>query len=159
MNKENDLGQTSQLLHLAERKVLYQNQVPLHQRPKINGSKDAEHILRSNWGENMELLEEFNVLFLSRASHVKGMLRLSRGGLTGTVADPRILFAAALKGLATGIIVAHNHPSGCHTPSNQDIELTKKIKAVGQVHHIPLLDHIILAPHSSYYSFADEGTL
>lgn len=95
------------LLNIAEVKVIYQNKIPIADRPKINGSVDAEKIFRINWGDNMELLEEFNVLFLTRSNHVKGLLRLSRGGMTGTVADLRILFAAALKGMATGIVVAH----------------------------------------------------
>ena len=107
----------------------------------------------------MELFEEFNVIFLNRANYVKGLLRLSRGGLTGTVADPRILFATALKGLAVGIIAGHNHPSGSINPSSQDIELTKKLKEIGRFHEITLIDHLILSPHSGFYSFADEGIL
>lgn len=107
----------------------------------------------------MELVEEFNVLFLTRSNHVKGLFRLSRGGMTGTVADIRILFATALKGLASAIVLSHNHPSGSIKPSSQDIELTKKLCAIGKIHEIPVLDHLILAPHSCYYSFADEGMI
>jgi DNA repair protein RadC len=87
------------------------------------------------------------------------MLRLSRGGLTGTVADPRILFATALKSLTVGLIAGHNHPSGCLKPSYQDIELTRKLKEIGKFHEITLIDHLILSPHSGFYSFADEGLL
>ena len=105
------------------------------------------------------MLEEFNVLLLNRANYVKGILRLSRGGLTGTVADPRILFATALKSLSVGVIAGHNHPSGSIKPSSQDIELTKKLKEIGRFHEITLIDHLILSPHSGFYSFADEGML
>ena len=112
-----------------------------------------------NWSGDMELVEEFNVLFLNRANYVKGIFRLSRGGITGTVADPRILFATALKGLAVGIIVAHNHPSGSTKPSSQDIELTRRLKEGGKLLDIQLIDHIILTPQSGFYSFADEGLL
>ncbi len=159
MNRQIIINQAVFLWRVAEVKVKYHGKVNLRERPIISGSKSAEQIFRLNWSDNMEVNEEFNVLFLDRANYVKGILRLSKGGITGTVADMRILFAAALKGLATGIIAAHNHPSGSLKPSNQDIDLTKKIKAAGQVLDITLLDHIILSPHYGYYSFADEGAL
>ncbi|MGB5025068.1 MAG: JAB domain-containing protein [Saprospiraceae bacterium] len=86
-------------------------------------------------------------------------LRLSREGIIRTVADSRVLFIAALQGLATGIIQNYNYLSFSLKSSNQDIELTKIMKAAGQVLDITLLDHIILVPLSGFYSFADEGTL
>ncbi|MBK8483855.1 MAG: JAB domain-containing protein [Saprospiraceae bacterium] len=159
MKKVNCSSQTPLLLQVAEVKVRYRNKIPYAERQKVNGSEDAEKIFRVNWGDNMEMVEEFNVLFLNRANYVKGIFRLSRGGLTGTVADPRILFATALKGLSVGIIAGHNHPSGSCKPSTQDIELTRKLKEIGKLHDIQLLDHIILSPHSGFYSFADEGML
>lgn len=159
MKNSNGKNQVPLLMQVAEVKVQYQSKLPTSSHHRVSNSSDAEKIFRMNWSEDIELLEEFNVLFLNRANYVKGILRLSKGGITGTVADMRILFAAALKGLATGIIAAHNHPSGSLKPSNQDIELTKKIKAAGQVLDITLLDHIILVPNSGYYSFADEGAL
>lgn len=152
-------NQTPRLLQVAEIQVIYRNKVPLDERQMINGSGDAEKIFRANWGDDMELLEEFNVLFLNRANRVKGLFRLGRGGITGTVADCRILFATALKGLCTGVILGHNHPSGNMKPSSQDIELTKKLCAIGKILDIPVFDHLILAPQSGYYSFADEGMI
>ncbi len=71
-----------------------------------------EKIFRANWSDDIELIEEFNVLFLNRANYVKGIFRLCRGGLTGTVADPLILFATALKSLSVGIIAGHNQLPG-----------------------------------------------
>lgn len=159
MKKQNGINQMEQFWRVAEVRVKYQGKITLAERPVIKGSKSAEEILRANWSDSMALVEEFNVLFLNRANYVKGILRLSRGGITGTVADPRILFAAALKGLATGIIAAHNHPTGCLKPSSQDIALTRRLKQAGQLLDITLLDHIILSPYSGYYSFADEGAL
>ena len=159
MKNSNGESQIPQLLQVAEVKVIYQSKLPLIHHPRVNSSNDAEKIFRINWGYDIELVEEFNVLFLNRANYVKGILRLSRGGLTGTVADPRILFATALKGLAVGIIAGHNHPSGSIKPSPQDIELTKKLKEIGRFHEITLIDHLILSPHSGFYSFADEGML
>lgn len=159
MKKQNGINQVEQFWRVAEVQVKYRGKVNIRDRLIIKGSQSAEEILRANWSDSMALVEEFNVLFLNRANYVKGILRLSRGGITGTVADARILFAAALKGLATGIIVAHNHPTGSLKPSSQDIDLTRKLKHAGQLLDITLLDHIILSPYSGYYSFADEGAL
>lgn len=159
MKKLNGIDHLNTLWRVAEVQVKYRGKVSTSDRPIINGSQSAEEVLRANWSENMALFEEFNVLFLNRANYVKGILRLSRGGITGTVADIRILFAVALKGLATGIIIAHNHPSGSLKPSSQDVDLTRKLKQAGQFLDITLLDHIILVPNSGYYSFADEGMI
>lgn len=159
MKNSNGESQIPPLLQVAEVKVIYQSKLPFIHHPRVNSSNDAEKIFRFNWGDDIDLVEEFNVLFLNRANYVKGILRLSRGGLTGAVADPRILFATALKGLAVGIIAGHNHPSGSIKPSSQDIELTRKLKEIGRFHEITLIDHIILTPHSGFYSFADEGML
>lgn len=159
MKNVNGSSQTPLLLQVAEVQVTYRNKLPFAERTQINRSQDAEQLLRADWSDDMELVEEFNVLFLTRSNHVKGFFRLSRGGMTGTVADPRILFATALKGLAVGIITGHNHPSGSCKPSTQDIELTKKLKEIGKLHDIQLIDHIILTPQSGFYSFADEGLL
>ena len=105
------------------------------------------------------LCEEFMVLLLNRANRVMGCLRLSKGGLTGTVVDLRILFGTALKAMASGIIIAHNHPSNSLQPSEADLELTKKIKEAGKLLDINLLDHLILGTDDNYISFANEGWL
>ncbi len=89
---------------------------------------------------------------------VLGAYEVSTGGLTGTVADPRVIFVAALKANACAIIVSHNHLSGNLKPSRQDEELTEKIKSGGQFLEIKLLDHIIVC-NEGFYSFADEGVL
>lgn len=159
MKNTNGPSQSPSLLQVAEVKVIYQSKRSFINHPRVNNSADAELIFRNNWSDDIELVEEFNVLLLNRANYVKGMLRLSRGGLTGTVADPRILFATALKSLSVGIIAGHNHPSGSIKPSSQDIELTRKLKEIGRFHEITLIDHLILSPHSGFYSFADEGML
>lgn len=107
----------------------------------------------------MELLEEFVVLFLNKANKVTGLFRVSRGGTCGTVVDIKIVFAAAIKALASGIILAHNHPSGNVQPSQADSDLTRKCRDAGKVLDIAVLDHLILSPEGGYYSFADEGML
>ncbi|MFN5171143.1 MAG: RadC family protein [Cyclobacteriaceae bacterium] len=125
-------------------------------KPKITGSKDAFELLR---GDLMDLpKEEFWVLLLNRANRVIAKRRISEGGVSGTVADPKIIYKFALEELASGVIVAHNHPSGNLSASQQDIELTRKLKEGGRMLEIQLLDHIIVAG-TQYYSFADNGQI
>ncbi len=102
--------------------------------------------------------EEFRVLYLNRASKIIGDRQVSVGGVTGTVADPKIIFRKAIELLACSIILAHNHPSGNLTPSKADIDLTKKMKEAGKLMEIDVIDHIIVADNG-YYSFADEGMM
>jgi DNA repair protein RadC len=95
---------------------------------------------------------------MNRANRVIKKKRVSEGGVSGTVADPKIIFKLALEELASGIIVAHNHPSGNLQASQSDIDLTKKLKEAGKFLEIQLLDHIIIA-NQKYLSFADEGMI
>jgi DNA repair protein RadC len=126
------------------------------QRPKITASKDAFDELK---GELMDLPhEEFWILLLNRAHRVMKKKRVSEGGVAGTVADPKIIFKMALEELASGVVVAHNHPSGSLQPSQSDVELTKKLKEAGRFLEIQLLDHLIISGHR-YFSFADEGII
>jgi len=147
------------LWQVAEVKISYRNRLHIADRPKVSSSFDAENILRANWSEDIELLEEFVVLFLTKSSQVKGLFRASRGGISGTVVDAKIIFAAALKSVASALILAHNHPSGSLEPSQSDIDLTKRLRTVGNLLDLPILDHLILAPFAGYYSFADDGLL
>ncbi len=124
------------------------------EKPKITTSKEAFDQLK---GDMMDLPhEEFWVLFLNRAHRVTKKKRVSEGGVAGTVADPKIIYKLALEELASGVVVAHNHPSGNLQPSQSDIDLTKKLKEAGRFLEIQLLDHLIIAGHK-YFSFADEG--
>ncbi len=124
------------------------------EKPKITTSKEAFDQLK---GDLMDLPhEEFWVLFLNRAHRVTKKKRVSEGGVAGTVADPKIIYKLALEELASGVVVAHNHPSGNLQPSQSDIDLTKKLKEAGRFLEIQLLDHLIITGHK-YFSFADEG--
>ncbi len=125
-------------------------------KPKITSSRDAFELLK---GELMDLPhEEFWVLLLNRSHQVVKKKRVSEGGVSGTVADPKIIYKLALEELASGIIVAHNHPSGNLTASQSDIDLTRKLKEAGRFLEVQLLDHLIIA-NQKYYSFADEGLI
>ena len=102
--------------------------------------------------------EEFFCIFLNRANKVIKIDQISKGGISGTVTDVRILFKNAVLKTASGVIVAHNHPSGNLNPSESDIKITAKIKEAGNLLDIQLLDHLIIYD-SDYYSFADNGVL
>lgn len=126
------------------------------EKPKVTSSRVAFDVLRPHL---MDLPhEEFWVLLLNRANQVIRPLQISAGGVSGTVADPKLIFKAAVEHLASAMILAHNHPSGNLSPSPADRDLTKKIKEAGRLLDIPVLDHLIVAD-KGYYSFADEGEL
>jgi DNA repair protein RadC len=102
--------------------------------------------------------EVFVVVFLNRANKIMHHEIVSEGGITGTVADPRVIIKKALEHDAVNIILCHNHPSGSTKPSRQDEELTQKIKEAARFLNIKVIDHIIVS-EEGYYSFADEGIL
>lgn len=144
---------------VAEVELIYRSKVKASQRPLIASSSDAANIFRSLWEEGkIDLVEQFKVLFLNRANKVLCINSVSSGGITGTVADPRLIYATALKVNAVSLVLAHNHPSGSSKPSRQDEELTQKIKCAGAYFDMKVLDHIILTSES-YFSFGDEGLL
>lgn len=126
------------------------------EKPKISSSKDAYQVIKADLLDIPH--EEFWVLILNRANRVIKKHQISQGGVAGTVADPKIIYKSALDSLASGIILAHNHPSGNLTPSQADIDLTKKLREAGKMLEIQVLDHIIVAGQK-YFSFADEGML
>ena len=102
--------------------------------------------------------EEFWAIFLNQNNRVLGKSKLSSGGINQSVVDVRILFKMALEHLATGLIIAHNHPSGNLKPSSEDVKITKQIAEAGKILNIQLLDHLIIT-QNSYLSFADENLL
>lgn len=144
---------------VAEIQLSYKSNVKASLRPKITNSKDAYEVFLSSWDDTkIEFVEQFKVMLTNRANKVLGIFEVSTGGVSGTVADPKLIFAAAIKANACGILLAHNHPSGTTQPSQSDIALTKKIKEGGKLLDVQLLDHIIVTAES-HYSFADEGLI
>jgi DNA repair protein RadC len=121
---------------------------------KITSSKAVFDIMQPIIGELPH--EEFWVLFLNNSNKILFKTQLSKGGMTGTMVDVRIVFKIAFEQNATAIILTHNHPSGKLQASDADIQITKKIKTAGQQLDIPVLDHIIIT-EKGYYSFVDEG--
>jgi DNA repair protein RadC len=104
-------------------------------------------------------VEHFCVAYLNRANNVLSIDKLFTGGVTGVVADPKIILKNAINHCATSIVLAHNHPSGSLKPSRADEDLTQKIKNGAAYLDIKVLDHIIIGHHNEYYSFADEGII
>lgn len=147
------------LHQVAEIQLTYKSTIKASLRPKIDSSRSAYEVLLENWDSSqIEFVEQFKVMFLNRANKVLGLLNVSTGGISGTVADPKVIFGAALKAAACGIIVSHNHPSGNLTASQADTQLTNKLKEAGKLLEIYLLDHIIVTKEG-YFSFADEGLI
>lgn len=126
------------------------------ERPRVNASADVYDLLKADLQDIPH--EAFWIVLLNRANRVIKKHQISQGGVAGTVADPKLIFKVAVEELASGIILAHNHPSGNLTASQADIDLTKKLKESGKLLDIQVLDHIIIAG-KTYFSFADEGLL
>ena len=126
------------------------------ERPKITSSKAVFNLMQPIIGDLEH--EEFWVLFLNNSNKVLAKTQISKGGLTATVVDIRLLFKRAIELASVGMIVCHNHPSGKLEPSQADKQLTEKIKLAGLTLDIKLLDHLIIT-EKWYFSFADEGVL
>lgn len=124
----------------------------------FTSSRTVAQYLQSILGDEQK--EVFVVIFLNRANKINGYFIASTGGLTGTVADPRVILKRALEENAVGLILAHNHPSGNLKPSKADIELTEKIRKASLLLDIVVMDHVIIGgSNDAYYSFSDEGLL
>ena len=144
---------------VAEIELVYKSKVKPSKRPRITSTKEAYQILLQTWDANkIEFVEQFKVVLMNRAHRVLGIYELSSGGISGTVADPKLVFMAALKANACCLIISHNHPSGNLKPSQADEALTRKISEAGKLLDIQVIDHVIVTSEG-YYSFADEGLL
>jgi len=125
-------------------------------RPRIKCANDAFEILKDVFLDLEH--EEFYAMYLSRGNHLIKTELISKGGVSGTVADGKLIFNYGLESKACGIILAHNHPSGNTSPSVSDIHLTESLKKFGEYIDVQILDHLIVAGNN-YFSFADEGRL
>lgn len=125
-------------------------------KPKISSSNDAYEFIKPELIDQAH--EEFWIILLRRNNEVIRKEKISFGGVSGTIADPKIIFKKAIEALASGIILVHNHPSGNTRPSDQDIKLTRKLKEAGSLLEIPVFDHIIFTDHD-YFSFTDNSIL
>lgn len=145
--------------YLNELSITYNKK--LFSNTSINNSNTTERLIREIYEQTsseIELKEYFFIILLNRANEVIGYHKLSEGGICATLVDIRIAFATALKSLAVGMIMVHNHPSGNLKPSEQDLKLTRDFKVAGELLEVKVFDHIILTSNS-YYSFIDEGKM
>lgn len=125
----------------------------------ITTSRDAVKIFKEHFdSDEMDYRESFFALYLNQANRVLGIKKISESGISSTIVDVRIIMQTALLCNASGIILAHNHPSGNLKPSQEDLNITQKIKEASQFLNIQLLDHCILSS-TAYISFADDGHL
>jgi len=151
------LGETKALTIIAALELGRRRQLTdVKDRPLVRSSRDSYHAISTILADLPH--EEFWILMLNRANRIISRERVSMGGVTGTVVDARIVFKRALDMLACSIVLCHNHPSGNLSPSQADIDLTKKMKAAGKTLDIQVVDHLIISDEG-YYSFADEGLL
>lgn len=149
----------TEFFNVAEVQLSYKPHFNPQERPQINSCKQAYDLLISNWDMSLiNFLEQAKMILLNRNNRVLGIVDLSSGGSASTVMDTRVVFAIALKSIATSIILAHNHPSGNLRPSSEDIRITEKLKHAAKLLDIELHDHLIIS-ESGYYSMAEEGNI
>ena len=149
----------NKLLNVAEVEVWYKAKYPPKEFPQVRSSQDSFKVFTHVWDDKtLDYTEDFWVLYLNRANRVTGAMLVSKGGVSGTVVDAKVIFTGALKMNASSIILAHNHPSQNLAPSQADLNLTRRLKKGGELLDISVLDHLIIT-RQAYYSFADEGIL
>lgn len=127
-------------------------------KEKITSSEKAYKFIKQFYNEDIEIFESSFILLLNNANQTIGYAKISQGGITGTVIDVRLIAKYAIESLCTGVILAHNHPSGKLNPSQADINITEKTKKALSLLDIVLLDHLILTSES-FYSLSDNGHL
>ena len=128
------------------------------EKTKIKSGKDAYDVIRKFYHDDIIIYESFFLLLLDRQNNTIAYVKISQGGVAGTVVDPKIIAKYAIDVLASGVILAHNHPSGSLVPSHQDISITNRIKEGLGLLDVNVLDHIILT-ENSYCSFQENGLI
>ena len=128
------------------------------EKVKIVSSKDAFKVIKQFYFDDIDIFESFFILCLNRNNQTIAYAKISQGGVNGTVVDIKLIAKYAIDCLASGVILAHNHPSGNLKPSNEDLAITKRIKEGLKILDISVLDHLILTSQG-YLSFGDEGIL
>lgn len=147
------------LFAVNEVEISYRNKIPYAERIQVTRSSTAYDILLNAWDENkLELVEQFKILLLDQQNHCLAISSISSGSMNACLADPKLIFATALKARATAIILAHNHPSSNLQPSPADISMTRKLVEGGKLLDIAVLDHLIITPRH-FYSLKDAGLM
>lgn len=146
--------------NLGELTVGYKYDTPFKNRPKIKNSKEAFNVIKHLYDKDkLGLHEQFVVLYLNHANVVIGTINLFTGTHSGIMIDNKIVVGTAIKLMASGVIISHNHPSGNLEASQSDIKLTNTLHKALKLMGIKLLDHLIISPENKYISLVDEGVV
>lgn len=127
-------------------------------KSKISDSRDGFKYIKQFYGDDINIYESFFILLLNRVNNTIGYVKISQGGIVGTIVDIQLIAKYAIESLSKGVILAHNHPSGNLKPSPEDKLTTEKIAKALKLFEIPVLDHLIIS-EDAFYSFADEGIM
>ncbi|EDM33946.1 DNA repair protein [Pedobacter sp. BAL39] len=147
------------LNNISTIELSYKPNFKLREKPKVNSTDDVYYVLMNHWNHNtIHLIEEFKIVLFNCQSVVLGVMTVATGGITHVMVDPKLIFAAAVTSGATGILLAHNHPSGDLTPSIPDKQLTKRIIKLAELHQITVLDHLIVNSED-YFSFVEANLI
>ena len=128
-------------------------------RKRIKSGQDAFEYIRQFYGNDIEVYESFFLLLLNRRLETIGYVKISQGGITGTIVDSKIVLKYIIDSFASQVIIAHNHPSGFLDPSDADKIITKKLKELIKMIDSELVDHLIITADNGYYSFNENGIL
>lgn len=143
---------------VSEINVSYTNKIKPSERYQVRNSQDIYQLLLTRYESCLEHHEEMWAIYMNQSHKVLGVAKISQGGISSTLADPKIILQIALKANASSIIISHNHPSGNAEPSSCDREITRKLQQGCNYLDIQFCDHVIVSP-TSFYSFADAGQL
>jgi DNA repair protein RadC len=156
LKKFNGIGDAKAINIVSALELSRRRKAVVDDNPRITSSRDVYELVKPFLSDLSH--EEFWLILLNRANNVIKQQNISQGGVSGTVADPKLIFNHALNQLASGIILVHNHPSGNTKPSEADKRLTRQLAEAGKLLEIAVLDHIIFTD-KGYFSFADENLL
>lgn len=150
---------TRNLNNISTIELSYTPDFKMTEKPKITSPDDVYYLLMNQWNKkSINLIEEFKIMLFNRQSRVLGILTVAVGGFSSVCVDPKVIFSAALTSGASGILLAHNHPSQNATPSPSDIKLTRDLMKLAKLHQIDILDHIIVTS-TDYFSFVKENVI
>ena len=127
-------------------------------KENIKSSQDSYEYIKRFWCTDVDIYESFFILGLNRANNTVAYMKISQGGIAGTVVDVKLVAKFAIESLCSAVIIAHNHPSGNLKPSEADKAITNRIEEGLKILDVQVLDHLIIT-NSSYFSFADEGLI
>jgi DNA repair protein RadC len=125
----------------------------------IKDSISAYNVIRQFWNEDIEVYESVFILLTNRRNNTIGWAKISQGGISSSIIDIKIVCKYVVDSFASGVILAHNHPTGNLNPSESDIKITKQVKEAIKVFDCELIDHLIITPENNYFSFADERVI